>query len=200
MNIPKVKYYPELRIDKGEILRYLGVRGELAEISMLLDSCLDEASSSFGGRAVYVELPLFFDEKSVKLGSLEADSISLKRHLEGCESAVIFAATVGIGIDRLTARYARSTPSRSVVFQAIGSERIESLADAFMNDISLEKKKNGIRATPRFSPGYGDLNIELQRDIFNILGCEKNIGLTLNESLLMSPTKSITAIFGLRKA
>ena len=50
---------------------------------------------------------------------------------------------------------------------------------------------------PRFSPGYGDLPLEMQRDIFRVLDCSRKIGLTLNESLLMSPSKSVTAIVGI---
>ena len=46
---------------------------------------------------------------------------------------------------------------------------------------------------------YGDLPLEMQKDIFNVLDCSKRIGLTLNESLLMSPSKSVTAIIGISK-
>lgn len=49
---------------------------------------------------------------------------------------------------------------------------------------------------PRFSPGYGDLPINMQKDIFAALDCPRKIGLSLNESLLMSPSKSVTAIIG----
>jgi len=49
---------------------------------------------------------------------------------------------------------------------------------------------------PRFSPGYGDLPLETQREIFDVLDCSRRIGLMLNDSLLMSPTKSVTAFVG----
>ena len=52
---------------------------------------------------------------------------------------------------------------------------------------------------PRFSPGYGDLPLELQKDVFRVLDCPRKIGLSLNESLLMSPSKSVTAIIGIGK-
>ncbi len=50
---------------------------------------------------------------------------------------------------------------------------------------------------PRFSPGYGDLTLLAQKDIFAVLDCGKRIGLTLNDSLLMSPSKSVTAFVGI---
>ena len=51
--------------------------------------------------------------------------------------------------------------------------------------------------SPGFSPGYGDLPLDLQREIFAALDCPKRIGVSLNESLLMSPSKSVSAIIGL---
>ena len=57
----------------------------------------------------------------------------------------------------------------------------------FLNDGSWTKK---------IHPGYGDLPLALQKDIFRVLDCPKRIGLTLNESLLMSPSKSVTALIG----
>jgi cobalamin-dependent methionine synthase I len=79
--------------------------------------------------------------------------------------------------------------------QAIGAERIEALCDV----VCAELKEIYGSVGDRFSPGYGDFSLTAQRDIFTMLGCEKRIGLTLNDSLLMSPTKSVTAIIGLKK-
>ena len=85
----------------------------------------------------------------------------------------------------------------SVCLQAIGAERIEALCNAFSLEMKNEYAKSGRSLRPRFSAGYGDLPLELQREIFNALGCERRIGLTLNDSLIMSPSKSVTAIIGI---
>jgi len=94
----------------------------------------------------------------------------------------------------MIAKYGRISPVRALFFQAIGAERIESLCNAFCKDI-----KKDLNITPRFSPGFGDLPLELQKDIFFALQPHRNIGLTLNESLLMSPSKSVTAIIGIKR-
>ena len=65
------------------------------------------------------------------------------------------------------------------------------------SQIAEEAAAEGRTCTPRFSPGYGDLPLETQRDVFRLLDCERKIGVWLNESLLMTPSKSVTAIFGL---
>ena len=62
--------------------------------------------------------------------------------------------------------------------------------------MTLEQRKLGLHTRARFSPGYGDLKLSSQKDIFRVLDCSRKIGLSLNDSLLMSPSKSVTAIIG----
>ena len=174
------KNYAAPPVDRREILRYAGVRGDALEIEALLQECLAEVEGKLIYKVCCDTFPVsFFDP----LGSE-----GLKKHLEGCREAVIFAATVGIGIDRLIARYSSISPTKALLFQAIGAERIEALCDEF----------NAELGGGRFSPGYGDLPLEFQKEIFKILDCPKRIGLTLNESMLMSPSKSVTAIIGVK--
>jgi len=141
-----------------------------------------------------MEFPLMQHENLLHLGFAATDSVALRRNLAGCDRIVVFAATVGLGLDRLIARYGHVSPAKALLLQAIGAERIEALCDVFCDKIRLD---TGLAAAPRFSPGYGDFPLELQRDIFRVLDCPRKIGLTLNESLLMSPSKSVTAILGL---
>lgn len=169
--------------DEREILRYAGVRGEADEaIRALLAECLKECEGAFACRVCYAELT---KEELFALVQGARESKALQRHLEGGERALLFAATVGLGIDRLIARYASVSPAKALIFQAIGSERIEELCDGFC------KSKN---AGGRFSPGYGDFPLQAQRDIFRVLDCVKKIGVSLTDSLLMTPTKSVTAL------
>lgn len=79
------------------------------------------------------------------------------------------------------------------MLQAVGAERIESLCNAFVQMLRDE----GMHMRPRFSPGYGDLPLAAQKEIFRALDCARHIGLSLNDSMLMSPSKSVTAIIGL---
>ena len=107
---------------------------------------------------------------------------------------MLFAATVGLEIDRAIVKYGKLRPSLAVCIQAVAAERIEALCNAFCDSLV----DMGYELKPRFSPGYGDLSLSVQQQIFSALNCPKSIGLTLNESLLMSPTKSVTAIVGVR--
>lgn len=180
-------------VNAQEALRYAGVKENTPEICALLQECIQLCENSLTPRVCYSFYPITRQDGTLDLGFARTDSSALKRNLAGCEELVLFAATIGLEMDRLIARYARLSPARSVMLQAIGAERIETLCDAFEEELI----RQGHELSSRFSPGYGDLPLEMQRDIFSALDCPKHIGVSLNESLLMSPSKSVSAIIGL---
>lgn len=199
MDIVYLKTYSAPPIDRKEILRYASAAEGLSEVEHLLDACLEELGDKLTYKVCFCELPIEKKVDGVNLGFAEVTSEDLKKNLDGCERIVLFAATVGIAIDRLIARYKRSSPAKALLLQAIGAERIEALCDVFNHEIADEKKREGLYTRPRFSPGYGDFSIAHQKKIFDVLDCPRKIGASLNESLLMSPSKSVTAIIGLSK-
>ena len=185
-------------VSRPEILRYAGARDESPELGVLLDEALTEALPLVTGRVCWVTVPLVRRDGISDLGFCSVSSTALHRNLDGCMEVVVFAATIGLGIDRLIARYGRISPSKALLFQAIGAERIEALCDAFCERIRQQACDSNLHSVPRFSPGYGDFPLDIQEDIIQALDCPRKIGLTLNESLLMSPSKSVTAVVGLR--
>jgi len=191
-----LKTYSPPPFNETEILRYAGVGGKLPQIDQLLKECLGEAENTLTYNVCYSELPVNLAGDLISLGFAKVRSKSLSINLNGCDRIVLFAATVGIGIDRLIARYGRISPTKALLFQAIGAERIESLCCAFNSDITEKYRLSSMFTKPRFSPGYGDMPLEFQRDIFRVLDCPRKLGLTLTDSLLMSPSKSVTAIIG----
>ena len=89
-----------------------------------------------------------------------------------------------------------SNLAKAAMVQAAGAAGIESYVDQIEEGIRQDAKKRGWYLRPRFSPGYGDFALDHQKDIFQILECEKRIGLTLTEGNLMMPSKSVTAVIG----
>ncbi len=196
MNTVLLKNYYPPPIDKKEILRYAGVKVPSAEIDALLSDCLKETEGVFSYGVCFREFSVSFCDGVLDLSFTKTASKDLLKNLSGCQSFVLFAATVGIGLDRLVSRYSKTSPARALLLNAIGVERIESLCNTFNEEIKKEKEAQGLFTVPRFSPGYGDLPMALQKDIFSVLDCPRKIGLSLNNSLLMSPTKSVTALIG----
>ena len=74
---------------------------------------------------------------------------------------------------------------------------IETYCDELNDAIRREAAARGLHCRPRFSPGYGDFSIEHQRDLTLLLDTPRRIGLTVTESLLLAPIKSVTAVIGL---
>ncbi len=183
--------YSDIPLDMKEVYRYSGCREGEESIDALVKECLAEVKN-LTYKVVYGIFPVEDTGDGVKIGDIATKSLDLKKNLKGCKTACIFVATVGIEMDRLISRYGIISPSKAIIMQGIGAERIESLCDRFCAELG-EKRK----IKPRFSPGYGDLPLEKQRDIFRILDCARKIGVTLNDSMLMSPSKSVTAIVGI---
>lgn len=188
--------FPAPPVRREEILRYAGARQATPEIDALLEETLLEARGCLCYHVCWQKLPVRACNAGLDLTFAKTQSDRLRSHLKDCSHIVLFGATIGIGLDRLIARYGKTAPAKALLLQAIGAERIEALCDAFSKKVREMYAAEGLCTTSRFSPGYGDLPLELQRNIFHALNCGR-IGLTLNDSLMMSPSKSVTAIIGI---
>ena len=190
------KSYGAPELSKKQILRYAGVRAEDEKTNELLNSVLTEARGAFIYKTCYIALDVCTSYGICDFGLFKIESTDLAKNLQGCNRAILFAATVGVGIDRLISKYSRTSPAKALLLQALGTERVEALCDLFSEDM---KEEYDTKLSPRFSIGYGDTDLSRQRDILNILDASRKIGISLNESMLMSPTKSVTAFIGFNK-
>lgn len=194
-------------INRREIRRYAGMFGKeyidgdgsADRLEALIDECLREVLPLLVYKVSWRYEDIAWENGAPKL-PFEQHSENLKTNLKDCGKAVLFAATIGLGIDRLIAKYGRISPVKALLLQAVGAERIETLCDAFNAEVRQQAEAEGMTTVPRFSPGYGDLPLEVQRDFVQLLDCSRRIGVTLNDSLLMTPSKSVTAIIGMKPA
>lgn len=187
-------------VNRQEIWRYSGYLGLAKnvdeELNRLLDEVILELKNSFQFKVCYRRMELSWEGDKPIL-PFDCDSKDLAKCLKGCSEVVLFAATIGLDIDRKIVRYERFSPAKALLMHAYGAERVESLCDGFCDEMDREISKEGLHCTNRFSPGYGDLPLQVQQDFFRLMDCSRKIGISLNESLLMTPTKSVTAIFGI---
>lgn len=174
--------------DIGEIFRYMK-SNRVPELRDVVAQCLSEAERVLTPRVCYEICPVSVTDHTVAFPGFTLESGDLARALSGYSHALCFAATVGVGIDRLIRRYGTTSPLWALCCDAIGDERIEALCDTFCREMT---------GTPggRYSPGYGDLPLTAQKELFGKLEPSRHIALTLTDSLLMVPTKSVTAIKG----
>lgn len=185
--------------NRKEIFRYLGIRSEPDErTAKIVEEMLPLLEAAAAPKHLYRIFPVFVNgQQSIDFTCFQAESRNLAKNLTGCEQAVLFAATLGAGVDRLIARYNRLEMSRAIILQAAAAAMIESYCDEACDLIKEEAALSGLYSRPRFSPGYGDFRLDHQADFIRILECPKKIGLTLTNSLMLMPSKSVTAVMGL---
>ena len=120
----------------------------------------------------------------------------LKRHLEGCERAALFCATLGAGVDRLIRRWESVDMARALALDGCAAAAAEELCDQI--ERAIQSEFPGCSFPYRFSPGYGDLPLEEQGRLLALLDASRRIGLTLTAGGMLVPVKSVVALAGLR--
>ena len=197
-------YKPDMtafKLNKSEIYRYLGHKQGMdisCEVSAMVEEVLETVLKNSVPKVCYKRFDVKIEDE-IDFGFLQVKSEELARNLAECAETVIFAATIGIFTDRQIQKETILSPARACVYQAVGATVIEAVCDDFNEWLLQEEAKKGNILKPRYSPGYGDVALFVQKDICRELETAKHIGITLTDSLLMIPEKSVTAFIGIKK-
>ena len=193
----------ELSPDRKEIIRYLGYHGVSPDEEVLreIELCVEQLQKAVTPRYVYEKFPLSRSrgqnsEEQLCFAGITVASRNLSANLQGCSAVYLMAVTLGPGPDLLIRRAGIEKVSRAVILQAAAAAMTETWCDQVNERIRLEAERNGLYTRPRYSPGYGDLPLTMQTDISRILNMPKEIGVSLTDTLLMTPSKSVTALIG----
>lgn len=187
-----------MKLDLSEPLRYLGVRGEPdPALSAQLSAAADKLTRSVAPRWLWRVFPVLHGETGV---ILEGTGLALtgkmaRKMLAECPQAVLLACTLGAGFEALLRAEQARGMARAALMDACGSAWVEAGCDAAQAEIAA--RFPDLHLTDRFSPGYGDLPLELQKDICAVLDASRRLGVQVTDSLLMNPSKSVTAVIGL---
>ena len=176
-------------INRKEALRYLG-GGKVvmnSEMEKLLDICEKELLNAVTPKYIYRTV----DADNTVLFAGE----SVREHLRGCGSAVILCATLGSEADRLIRTAQVTDMAKAVALDAMASAAVEQVCGEVEELIARDNPDSFM--TWRFSPGYGDYPLSIQSELLRVLDAPRRIGLCTNESYLLTPTKSVTAVIGL---
>ena len=191
-----------LPLERSEVLRYLGYRRKqelTPAISTLVDEMMREVQDVSNARYLYQAYDFTLDETNQAIYLTNTDLVlqskQLYNHLKHAKQVVLLAATLGIEVERQVRRYELSELTKAFVLDAACVTYIEKICDLAEVDIDTQFSDRVLNR--RFSPGYGDLSLEVQPQFLKTLGADRQLGLTLTENYLMIPRKSITAILGL---
>lgn len=177
------------KLNRNEAVRYLGGAGISLNYRMdrLMDECEKEILEKANPKFLYTEIDLPNEEFM--------QGKDIENHLSGCRKAIVMCATLGAEIDKLIRISQIADMAKAVVIDSFASVAIEQVCSKA--DELIAEKYPDCYMTFRFSPGYGDYPIGLQQKILTLLDAPRKIGLTTNDSCLLIPSKSVTAVMGL---
>ena len=190
--------------DMKETARYLGYSRFVSpdqDVSGLMEKAAREMAEVMKAQAVFEMFDLTMtstDSATVELSFADVtlQSRDLGNNLKDCKKVALLAATIGPQVDALIRRHSSLDPVYASILQATGAMFIEEVVDFVNDEIKKIAEAQGLKTKPRYSPGFGDVPLEVQRDFFRLLPCTR-IGLTLMDTLIMAPEKSVTAFVGL---
>ncbi|MBR2823211.1 MAG: hypothetical protein IKE24_05980 [Clostridia bacterium] len=181
-------------ISRPEALRYLGMRGPVPpDVDGDLDRCEAILRRSVCPRGAWRCFDLCPDG-TLSGTAFRPEGQSVRELLRGCSRAVLMAATLGAEADLLIRRAQGKSLLDAALLDALCNAAIEDVCDALCADLAREFAPAFL--TPRFSPGYGDFPLSQQPLFAAALDLPRRLGITLTDSFLMTPQKSVTALIG----
>ncbi len=189
-----------IKIPKDEATRYMGIKNTSdAQTDALLEKAIPLTEAAISPKYILKALPLAVLSDRALISEHEFKSLGLSTHLKGAKRCVILAATLGLDLDRLITRLLKTDLALAYCVSSCGSAAVEALCDTVCEGLKKKASESGFFLTERFSPGYSDLSLSCQRDIFSLTDCTKLIGIYLSSESMMLPSKSVTAIMGIIK-
>ncbi len=194
--------YADLTIPKTDIERRLGYATESAPLvfSDMINEALAAAETALAVRAGYVLKPLRRPED--RRDGLQAGGVFfhtsniVASELSAAAAAALFVCTIGPGLENRAAELTRGgDPARGYIMDTVASELAERTAGALHDHIAAVEAGRGRGVTNRYSPGYCNWPVAEQHLLFSLLP-PGFCGVTLTESALMVPVKSVSGIIG----
>lgn len=136
-------------------------------------------------------------EQAFVEGSLVFTSRTVSHVLIGCKQIVVFLVTIGGGLDDEMSRLMeKGNILEATILDAIGTEAVVQTSYRLQEVVKEMARASGYQATVRYSPGYCDWDVSQQQVLFQAIDSVA-LGVSLTESSLMIPIKSISGILGI---
>lgn len=203
-----VQSYRIEHLDKNEVLRYMGYAGQQLDeqLEHRIEQGIEHALEHSRPRGVVRIFELAGTSTTadgtpqvlLEGSSLVLEGHSITEHLAGAQAVGVFAVTLSMDNERELKRLSLAGSSVDhLAFDAASSALVERAADAAEASVVTQARQRNLYTNYRFSPGYGDLPMQTQPPLLAALDATRLLGITLAPSLLMTPTKSVTALVGL---
>jgi len=178
--------------------------GESPEpVTELIKAVLESVSDQHDAKAeyrIFNNIGLFPSEKVITLNGTKFDvKTIIYNQIKKSEELALFICTAGEKIGVRSRECMKSNDLlRGYIYDVVGSAIVESAADRMQNELQKIMAASGRHITNRFSPGYCGWDVSQQHYLFSFFP-NNYCGITLSESALMSPIKSVSGIIGIGK-
>ncbi len=198
--ILKVPIEPSIKEIKG----YLGERKGITQIDPKTEEIIEKMVKL--GKDVAIPMGSYaimkiVDKKEnlVKLENFNLPGRRIAEVLKNSIYVVLLATTIGLELEKKVEELEnKGLYTQALVLDAVGSTISDQAMDFIHSHIRGEFQRKGFSLTMRFSPGYGDLPLAIQKDLVYFSGGEE-LGIKVTSSYMMIPRKSVSAIIGLNK-
>jgi len=129
----------------------------------------------------------------VREAPIRPASVWARGRLEGHE-VLFLCGTVGTEFDQWQRRLSVLSAADALFSQQIGLDAVERVMDELETSLRKEIEREGKKLLPRRSPGYGDKPLSLSRTILERTDATRRIGVSITDSDLLVPSKSVTAV------
>ena len=129
----------------------------------------------------------------VREAPIRARGVTARGQLDG-KDVVFLCGTLGSEFDMWQRRLSATSAADALFSQRIGLRAVERVMDELEATARTEVEAEGKRLLPRWSPGYGGRPLSLSREIISRLNATKTLGVSVTESDLLVPSKSVTAV------
>ena len=197
--------FKELALESGFIDDYIGfLPGEAPEpFPLIIREILLEAEKMVrpeGGYALFKDIGINRENKMTIIGDVELGTKSIvTRHMDKSELIAVFACTAGPEISKLASEYNKKGHTvHAYIADSLGSIVVERAMNKIQEQLKSLMDEKGLKITNRYSPGYCGWELKEQAKLFGLLP-EHFCSISLSDSMLMKPIKSISGIIGIGK-
>lgn len=187
------------KLNRDEAFRYMGCKnGEINEkILKITEECEKGLIKAIKPRYVYRTFNIKETDRGIEISgsSLLLKGKDISSHLKGCNRCVLLCATLSSDVDKLIRAYEAEGMEKALIADSLASAAVEQVCEEAENEI--REAVGNYSYTWRFSPGYGDFPLDIQEEFLNVIDAPKRIGVSVTDSLILIPRKSVTAVMGI---
>ncbi len=197
----------EIEIKPEKVKAFFGIRSgyrvdELQnrdECNELIEYYTNDIKQRLACKACYDRFPVKYDGDYIDMVFLRDTAPMIKAYMHDCEEVILFAATIGFDADRLIHKYSGFMVLNALVADAVSSAATEAWCNLLCSRFKEREASKGNVTMPRFSIGYGETDLAWQKNICRVLASRSKIGVYVTDSMVLLPSKSVTAVVPIKK-